>query len=324
MTDILIALVTDQGFLVPSLVVARQLVKQSIHEIADIVIYTVNIDPVVVGELSRLYSRRIRFEALSERLFLPPEKAVFHRNHVPTTALGRLSLTEIIPTRYDNIVYLDGDLQIVDAISDLVTYRVPDGKILAGRGSAWLDLPHNEHNFTPDSYLANLGGVAPEDYFNSGVLAFNRETWTHAAPKALKFFFDNSALCLRHDQTALNAIFKGSVVHFRPKYNFHSVYADLYVQKNYKPAIIHFTGGSKPWNSFEPPWGTTFRRSYLDALNDHPLLTNYLSIGKASLRQRARNARAWARGSRFRRDKQTLTTKRQLFFDYARSNHFPF
>jgi lipopolysaccharide biosynthesis glycosyltransferase len=321
----LVAIVTDSGFLVPSLVVARQLVGQGIHEIADIVIYTVNVQHEVIGKLGQQYAKRIRFEALNESLYRLPPGTVFHKNHVPATALGRLCLHEVIPAQYENIVYLDGDVQIVDAVAPLIAYRVPDGKILAGRGSAWLDRDDGGYNLTPPNYLNNLGGVAASDYFNSGVLAFRRDTWTDAAPKALKYFFDNSERCLRHDQSALNAVFKGRVVHFQSKYNFHSIYAGLYVQKKYKPAIIHFTGPGKPWRYGGPPWGERFRRSYVDALRDHPVLADFLLVEKTPLRERAKNVRAALRHSvPVPPLPHYLNERRQMFFDYARSTHFPF
>ena len=115
-------------------------------------------------------------------------------------ALARLILDIAIPDHYTNIVYLDGDLQIVGDVRPLVTYRVPDGMIAAGRGSLWLERNNHDVSNWFDGYLQGLGGVSSDTYFNSGVLAFRRDTWNEIAPKALQFFFENSQACPRHDQ----------------------------------------------------------------------------------------------------------------------------
>jgi lipopolysaccharide biosynthesis glycosyltransferase len=276
----LVVFVTDRGFLVPSLVAAAQLVEFGHLDRADIVIYTVDLDDHVLSSLKRKYENKIRFEALATRSFMPSETVSFFSNHVPKAALARLALHEVIDKRYEDIVYLDGDIQIVRPITALLDYSVPEGKISAGRGSAWLDKYATGGRATPDGYLESLGGVAPEDYFNSGVLAFRRSTWQIEAPRALSFFMENSGICIRHDQSALNAIFFGRVVHFAPAYNFHRAYSRLFLQDVYSPAIIHFTGSDKPWNSQALPWGGQFIGKYRNFMQMHPELAGYLPVSE--------------------------------------------
>jgi lipopolysaccharide biosynthesis glycosyltransferase len=324
--DKLVVFVTDTGFLVPSLVAAKQLVNQGIHKIADIVIYTVNIDNDLLTSLSRhAGNQHIRFESLPYELFAPPSDITFHKNHVPVTSLARLSLQEVIDPKYENIIYIDGDVQIVGDVSGLINYRVPDGKIFAGRGSAWLDSGSSSINMTPDNYMKNLGNLSPDEYFNAGVLAFRRETWQHAAPKALKFFFDNSEACLRHDQSALNAIFKGNIINFPPKYNFHSVYADLHVQNRYAPSIIHFTGPKKPWGPALAPWGRRFQKSYLDLVAEQPNLRQFLKMNDdRNPRSIARLIKSWLKeGRRLLSERGEISARRKAFFSYVNGVKFP-
>ncbi len=324
-TNPLVVFVTDIGFLVPSLVAARQLIAQGIHKIADIVIYTVNIDEKLVGSLERdPATRHIRFERLPYELFAPPSTVNFHKNHVPVTSLARLALQEVMSTSYDNVVYIDGDVQIVGDVSALVRYSVPEGKIMAGRGSAWLDIGRASGLATPPAYLHGLGGVREEDYFNAGVLSFSRTTWGVFAPKALQFFFDNSEACIRHDQSALNAVFKGNVIALAPRYNFHSVYADLHVQDTYKPSIIHFTGPKKPWGHVSPPWGSQFQRSYRRLVSEVPMLAPYLAIHDAGrLKSFVRDLKASANERRrVKAEREEIAARRQAFFDYVKSEQF--
>jgi len=314
----LVVFVTDGGFLVPSLVAASQLVKQGVPDIADIMIYTVDVDAGVLSKL-RTNNPRIQFENLPSHLFTPPTNITFAKNHVPVTSLARLSLQEVMAPKYKNIVYIDGDVQITGDVRALINCIVPDGKIMAGRGSAWLDDGRDE-DATPRGYLESLGRVSPADYFNAGVLAFSSETWKHSAKIALDFFFANSAACIRHDQSALNAIFKGNVVHFPPKYNFHSKYAELDWRGRYSPAIIHFTGPNKPWGKPATPWWDKFKQTYRDIVKQQPYLAAFLKIdGEPDLKTVLRRVK-----NRIKPRKVGNRADRTArFLDYVNHTEFP-
>jgi lipopolysaccharide biosynthesis glycosyltransferase len=320
----LVMFVTDRGFLVPSLVAATQLIEFGQLNQADIVIFTIEIDDSVLSCLKKKYENRIRFEALAKRSFMPSETVSFFANHVPKAALARLAVHETIDKRYQDVVYLDGDIQIVRPITGLLDYSVPEGKILAGRGSAWLDKYAPDSKVTPNGYLESLGGVAPEDYFNSGVLAFRRSTWEVEAPRALAFFMEHSDICIRHDQSALNAIFLGRVQHFAPAYNFHGAYSRLFLQDAYSPAIIHFTGPNKPWNSQALPWGGQFIGKYRNFMQMHPELAGYLPVRKhwPHLAVLAKKSVASIL-SRLDRD-PARNAQRRAFLDYIAAGNFPF
>ena len=314
----LVVFVTDDGFLVPSLVAPSQLIGQGIHDIANIIIYTVNVKPDLLKRL-RVHNRHILFEDLPPHFFMPPRDVNFRHNHVPVTALARLALQEVMDAKYTDIVYLDGDVQVVGDARSLVQCVVPDGKIMAGLGSAWLDNGING-GMTPRDYLDGLGGVSPADYFNSGVLAFSAKTWRDNAAKALNFFFANSSACFRHDQSALNAVFKGNVIHLPPKYNFHSVYSDLGVQRRYRPAIIHFTGPNKPWGRAAPPWWGRFGHSYRDLVQRQPYLIEILKIEPPKpLATTARRLKRWIKHEPIAPAKKEKIAR---FNDYVQGHHF--
>jgi lipopolysaccharide biosynthesis glycosyltransferase len=318
----LVVFVTDRGFLVPSLVAATQLVEFGHLIQADIVIYTIDLDDRVLSYLKKKYTNKIRFEALATRSFMPSETVSFFANHVPKAALARLALHDAIDKRYEDVIYLDGDIQVVQPITGLLDYSVPEGKILAGRGSAWLDKYSPDGKATPDGYLESLGGVAPEDYFNSGVLAFRRSTWEVEAPRALAFFMEHSGICIRHDQSALNAIFLGRVVHFAPAYNFHSAYSKLFLQDVYTPTIIHFTGSHKPWNSQALPWGGQFIGKYRNFMQMHPELAGYLPVPEHGPGLAALAKKSVAPG--LGRLDPVRRAQRKAFLDYIAERSFPF
>lgn len=316
-----IVFVTDSGFLVPSLMAATQIASSAALLIADIIVYVIDVDEAVLFPLRAAFAPSgIRIEAFGSKSFLPPPGVHFQKGHIPVATLARLSLLEILEERYEDIVYVDGDVQVVRDISPLVAHRVPEGKIMAGLGSAWLDEGDGAIELTPKGYLEGLGNVSPHEYFNAGVLAFRRSTWAEMAPRALDFFFKNSKVCLRHDQSALNAVFKGNVVQFAPSYNFHSVYTSLYGHSLCPPSILHFTGPHKPWNSCRAPWYGRFRRGYADLIEAYPTLKPYLQVTSAPprLRDRASEVKRIARGN------LGLLRLRRRFADYVRTTEFPF
>jgi len=275
--DTAVIFVTDNGYLGPSLLAALQLVAQGIDALADILIYTVGVDAALIETLQNGTGRAISFIALPDKSYLPPDGVAFAKNHVPVTSLARLVIAPHLGPTYQNIVYLDGDIQIVGDIAPLVRHRVRDGWIAAGRGSAWFD-PDDRLGVNPAGYFDSLGGATRDSYFNAGVLACRRDTWAVYGPKALDAFFRNSEAFIRHDQSALNAVFQQNVEPLSPAYNFHNAYAGLRCHTIVAPKIIHFTGPAKPWKAAVPPWGWRFRQSYVDLLERFPELASVFEV----------------------------------------------
>lgn len=276
-----VVFVTDKGFLVPSLVAALQVLKQpESSSIADVLVVLIDIDQRLHATLNHLFgSRGIIFLALDSSEFLPPETTFFNKTHVPRTALGRLALHKVLPDQYVDIVYLDGDVQVVGDIAPLVRHRVKSGYIAAVSEGNWLckgDLGHYwpKHR----AYMSQLGVQDSIDYFNSGILAFRMDTWREMAPRALEYFANYPERCLYHDQSALNAVFHGRREHLSPVYNYASLYAKLGLADEIEPRIIHFTGENKPWSYAGPPWNGRFLSSYTDFMRDYPELVDLLDL----------------------------------------------
>lgn len=289
--DTCVVLVTDKGYFAQSVLVARQLVDVGASRLADIIVYCIGIDADFLASCQRRLQSQgyggVVLRSLTSRSYEPPPGTPFFRNHIPVTALARLSIEPELPEGYSHIVYLDGDVQIVRPIDSLLTVRPGYGRLVAGRGSAWFD-PHSLRGTQPRGYLKALGGVNADEYFNSGVLAFSRETWRDYAPRALDAFFRNGKSFVRHDQSALNAVFKGSVDFLHPAFNFHSVYASLDPDESLvERRIVHFTGARKPWHLEETgPWPAEYSRPYQELLVEMPEFSSVFSLGKPARRRR--------------------------------------
>jgi lipopolysaccharide biosynthesis glycosyltransferase len=247
----LILLTSDRSFVLPTLIACTQILEQAgMRQLADAMIVTTDLN---IRELELLSETASQMGVDVRQLTLKTElnNLHFNKTHVPISTLTRLYTPELIDTKYDHVVYIDGDVQIVGEIQPLVCYDVPKGKLLAapdrfvlgGMSFGW-----RAESWREDlSYLSSLGIDKPSEYFNAGVLAASRNTWSSACEEALDFFKRNSQLCKFHDQSALNAVCKGETIKLSPAYNFHTSLRQIGAEDFLSPRIIHFTGADKPW-----------------------------------------------------------------------------
>jgi len=269
---------TDKGYLVPTLLVAEQIALQNdVFAVADILIFLTDFTLEEFTEIEGLFADRpFKFVALDAELYALPMEATFNKTHVPRSALARLATGNLIPENYDFIIYIDGDVQIVGSLLPLVTKEPVEGQLLAACDQAYISWPEKGRYASEiRKYLHRLGIEDPFDYFNSGVLVATRSTWLKITVDALEFMRNHSRDCRYHDQSALNAVARDRRVHLSPKYNCVSWYHLLGLVEEIEPAIIHFTGGAKPWNTDTPPWNGRFRHLYSDFVSKYPLVRKY-------------------------------------------------
>jgi lipopolysaccharide biosynthesis glycosyltransferase len=325
-----IIFVTDRGYIVPTLVAASQVASEvGISEVADILIYLVGMTAEELDTLSREFQfAKMTFIPINFTETILSDRISFAPSHVSKTTLARFFTAEFIPSRYEHVIYLDGDVQITGSISSLIHHSVDPGKILAANDQFFLSSAHfgsaGRTRRTHKKYMNNLGVTDPADYFNAGVLAARRETWASICHEALEFFLNNSEKCLFHDQSALNAVCLSKREIMSPLYNFSTAYAELAGSK-VAPAIVHFTGEIKPWFSLDRgPWFGKFAAPYADIIRRFPFLQAY--TGRWS------EARARAAAIEARRQKLIgrlysmwdLQVRRKRLFAYLKDTHFAF
>ena len=281
MNDRLVFFSTDKGFLVPTLTAALQVASQdAVTSVADIIVFLVNFAPLQSSQIRNAFAgTKLIFLDLDLSTLLPSSSNFFHQTHVPITTMARLFTFHGIPSQYEHIVYLDGDIQVVGDLSPLVSFDVRPGMILAANdqvflcearfgaaGRFWKTLRH---------YLADLQLDDPKAYFNAGVLACRRTTWATISQDAMSYFTQHSQKCIFHDQSALNAVCKGKRLVLNPIYNMISNFMVLKTNDCLKPSLIHFTGANKPWHDNVPEWQEPFRGPYERLLERFPLLHAY-------------------------------------------------
>ncbi|SPC37067.1 glycosyltransferase family 8 protein [Latilactobacillus fuchuensis] len=115
-------------------------------------------------------------------------------------------------------------------------------------------------------------------YFNSGVMVIDIDRWEDAqvSERTLDYINQFPERIVYHDQDALNAILASSTEMLEPRWNvqtslifqrhqpINQQYAQWYQAAIQQPAIVHFTGHDKPWNTLK---GHPYTSRYLAVLN---------------------------------------------------------
>lgn len=320
--------VTDTDFVVPTVVAVEQLLAHARKRIDCIVFLVDEAADLKPGLRVFFKDSQVMFDSIELRKHLIQQEFQFHQNHVPPATLARFWIADCLPNRYKSLVYLDGDIQIIRDISSLVEYDIPEGKIAAATE------PHAiiTKQLPPDGYLAGLGLSDNWSYFNAGVFVARVASWRNISKEAFEFFLKNSDKCIRHDQSALNAVCRDQRIHLHPAFNFGTKLSGLGLTEMIRPRVLHFMGRQKPWGLSEGRqvwadpyvvWGNRYLAPYRDLLVRAPWLfestgfsvRNYLSkwaVLYAGARRTFANARCL----------KDLAARRARFLSYLRSTEF--
>lgn len=274
-------IVTDMGFIVPSMFLAKQLRKPRLEHLTDVMVFVLDASPLFISELHDEFAPNgIRVKGLSmQNLGISDDYLKYFKGHVPLAALARLAIAKNIPIDYDNILYLDGDMQIVGNIEPLLRFSPPEGKIAAVvENFVMLEGRNGVRPEWLEEYLTSLGINRAASYFNSGLMMFRRSTWEDIGPKALEFFLTQAEKCRHHDQSALNAVCSGNWLPLSPVYNYNSFFLRMGGMDGLEPRIVHFASSPKPWHSVESLWHPRYAQVYREFQRNHPVLANKISI----------------------------------------------
>lgn len=175
------------------------------------------------------------------------------QGRISVSTMAKLILPQILPDNYTQIIYLDGDTQIVSALGEFENTFVPEGRFFAARDyTSMHDLLYNGRN---------------SHYFNAGVLKFHRDGWI--GPEALELFSKNPDACEgKHDQGALNYVCGSSLILVSNRWNFPKQFLHLVNMSSL--SIVHYMAHPKPWHGTFFPWSDAESRVYADLRKAHP------------------------------------------------------
>ncbi len=203
------------------------------------------------------YQQKFSFYPLDSELF----KNCYVSNHVSFATYYRIVIPNILVNQTSKILYLDTDIVVCKNLKPLWDLNIENYTIAAT----------NEINFDGPS---RLGFDEQYKYFNAGILLINAKNWVAQNLQETLFAYIklNSNKLTFWDQDALNANLFNKRLVLDPQWNQLSpvfeinnntllkVYSadEIKILKT-SPAIVHYSGSSKPW----------------DYLNIHPFKNEY-------------------------------------------------
>lgn len=145
----------------------------------------------------------------------------------------------------DKIIYLDGDILIVNDIYDLWKIDIENYYCAAIK-----DIEETREVIINTKYYRKIN-IDYNNYFNAGVIYFNckkiRKSFN--MKKELINFFEKNKYISMLDQDFLNFLLQNKTKFIDKKYNFIVDNIDKITEKDLeKYNIIHFAGPFKPWN----------------------------------------------------------------------------
>lgn len=194
--------------------------------------------------------------------------------------LARLFLDRIAPAEYSQLLYIDGDTQIIGGLTPLLEAKIPAGQFCAVSDPMTFSLEgEGRHERALVDYFASIG-LADDNhrnYFNSGVLRINRTGWDEIGLKAWQLFQDLKGKTRYPDQDALNLAAMDRRVPMSLAWNFPIFLRNARLEEAIKPRIVHYMGSPKPWHGAFLPWGSKEYEAYLAAVTRYPALAPFLT-----------------------------------------------
>lgn len=244
------------------------------------------------SKLTRLadsYHHHLFFYTIDMESYLFPK---IEGHYISIETYLRLLVADYIPETIEKIVYLDVDMLVVDNIASLLNEDM-EGCTIGAIEDCVQEERYNRLDI-PQRY----------GYFNAGVLLIDMVEWRRAnmTQKALDFISEHPTLLFQHDQDVLNALLYNS----RKRIGFRWNMLLPFFQSNHRllpqfeeelmtalrnPAIVHFTGGVKPWMAWEQhpyhswyykylektPW-RGYRPSFSSRWHAYPFPRNILGL----------------------------------------------
>ena len=232
-------------------IIADNLSEESQHILSDVV--------------ERRYKQRLSFYLVRKDLL--SKCPIDTNNYISISTYYRCFLTTILPSDISKVLYLDCDLIVCKPLGTLFNINL-DGYAVGAVEDMWS---------AKESHYARLHYSEKYSYFNAGVLLVNLDYWRqHDIEKEItEYISDYPERLLYNDQDVLNAVLYTRRLFIPFRWNMQ----DGFFRKKRKlrpgsipaleaempeAAIVHFTGGKKPWHdkSVHP-----YKKEYLKYLD---------------------------------------------------------
>lgn len=249
---------TDCKYIMPTGVMLTSLFESNKGEVVNVHLLHDKASALLLEPIKSIaanYHQVIHFYLIDDNIFRNfPIGLDYQLDHVGSSLATyyRLYLTEILPSDMDKVIYLDGDVLVMDKLENLWKTDLADYALGAVPDSYNNKVEHYNRLRYPQS----------KGYFNAGVLLINLKYWREHQVMAL--FLDyvkkypERLKC--HDQDVLNYLFQDVKLNLPLRYNaLNEYWFDVHYtllsweydeemrEAQQHPAIVHFTCIPKPW-----------------------------------------------------------------------------
>ena len=249
---------TDSKYIMPTGVMLTSLFESNKGEIVNIHLLHDKASASLLEPIKSIaasYHQIIHFYLVDDETFQDfPIGLDYQLDHVGSSLATyyRLYLTKILPADMDKVIYLDGDILVVDKLVDLWNTSIENYAIGAVPDSYNNKIEHYNRLCYPQS----------KGYFNAGVLLINLKYWRdhHVVAQFLDYVKKHPERLKCHDQDVLNFQFQDVKLNLPLRYNVLNEYwfnvrytllsweyDEEMLEAQRHPAIIHFTCIPKPW-----------------------------------------------------------------------------
>ena len=271
---------TDNGFVMPT---GIMMISVCVNNQDEEIVFHIVIDEVSPNNKKKLEDAISEFQGKSVVFYETkkidtsaiPQKEDWHR--LPLTTYYRLYLGMLLPSTIKKIIYIDGDMIVRRSLMPLWNLDM-EGKAIAAA---------SDTDFFCEEYFKRLEYPKDMGYFNAGILVINLEYWRNKnlLSPFIDFMIQHKDKIKNYDQDVLNYVLRDCKINLPIKYNLQSGFLSTeksfgpYYRTEIKaaiadPAVLHYTGGSKPWHcSCRHPYRSSFLKyKALSPWKDEPLI----------------------------------------------------
>lgn len=247
-----IVLCFDKNFIVPIATLLKSIELSNPNEQFNIHIVTANLPASFQDSFEKNVNKNIftlSYYRIDDSIlkFCPIRPG----DYVNIATYFRILLPSILPADLDKVLYLDGDMIVVDSLSYLWELDMNNF------GAAVVPCIHYGN---PEEFK-RIGLNKTEGYFNAGFMFINLKFWREndIQNKTLKYIQDYPDRCKKHDQDALNYTLSDKLLYISTRYNHQRIFYEKDFNFSEKligdveeskmvPVIIHYCDLEKPWH----------------------------------------------------------------------------
>ncbi|TVY01120.1 glycosyltransferase family 8 protein [Cohnella terricola] len=152
------------------------------------------------------------------------------------TTYLRLAIPDVIPSSIPKILCLDSDIVVTGNIVELWETDL-QGRAIAAVSDQWA------------ASQCKILQIPEGIYFNAGVMVMDLTKWRKESISltVMNYITTNTHILKFHEQDALNALLYKDWIRLPDKWNSHTTIVNEW-NDAIPPAVIHYTGLSKPWH----------------------------------------------------------------------------